>query len=54
LTKEKHLIEGRESTLKFADKRGGNMGGMVIAGGGFYRRAVGAIIDQHYNNMTSV
>ena len=50
LTKEKHLIEGRERTLKFADKRGG----MVIGGGGFYRRAVGAIIDQHYNNMTSV
>ena len=49
LTKEKHLIEGRERTLKFADKRGDNMGGMVIlsliGGGGFYMRAVGAIID---------
>ena len=29
LTREKHVIDGRDCTLKFAEKRGGNMGGNI-------------------------
>ena len=41
-----HLLVG--DTQTFLRTRG-----MVIGGEGFYRRAVGAVIDQDYNNMTS-